>query len=191
VTRHVVGAALIALVLGLAAPAAANPVVVLSTTLGDITIELYAAEAPIAVENFLGYVRRGYYEGTLFHRVVPGFIVQGGGVTADLEEKHEGLRSPIKCESANGLLNVAGTVAMARTSAPDSATAQFFINTRDNRALDRDRAVDGVGYAVFGKVTAGMEVVRRIERAPIVVRGRYPNIPAEPVLIQSARILRP
>src|SRR5262245_11952607 len=100
VTRHVGGAALIALVLGLAA-AAANPVVVLSTTLGDITIELYAAEAPLTVENFLGYVRSGYYDGTLFHRVVPGFIVQGGGVTADLGERHEGLRSPIKCESAN------------------------------------------------------------------------------------------
>jgi peptidyl-prolyl cis-trans isomerase A (cyclophilin A) len=187
----VVAAALVALGLGLAAPAAANPVVVLSTTLGEITIELYAAEAPIAVENFLGYVRRGYYDGTLFHRVVPGFFVQGGGVTAELEEKHDGLRAPITCESANGLRNVAGTVAMARASAPDSATAQFFINTRDNRALDRDRSIDGVGYAVFGKVTAGMDVVHRIEHAPIVGRGRYPNIPAEPVLIQSARILRP
>jgi len=189
VSRAVGIAALVALGVA-AAGARPNPVVQLSTTLGDITIELYPDKAPVTVENFLAYVRAGYYDGTVFHRVVPNFIVQGGGLTPDLVER-DGLRPPIRSESDNGLHNAAGTVGMARTSAADSARSQFFINAQDNAVLDRPRALDGVGYAVFGSVTAGMDVVHRIERVKTTVRGPYANIPVEPVLLRSARIMQP
>lgn len=182
---------LAALLLGVAAAAGTRPVVVLSTTLGDITVELYPDEAPITVENFLAYVRSGYYDGTVFHRVVPRFIVQGGGLTSDLEEKRDGLRPPIRTESGNGLRNAPGTLAMARTSTPDSAAAQFFFNLRDNDLLDKPRALDGVGYAVFGRVTAGMDVLHRIEGVKTAVRGLYTHVPLEPVVVRSIRVLGP
>jgi len=182
---------LAAVLLGVAAEAGARPVVVLSTTLGDITVELYPDEAPITVENFLGYVRSGYYDGTVFHRVIPRFIVQGGGLTSDLEEKRDGLRPRIPSESGNGLRNAVGTLAMARTSSPDSAAAQFFFNLGDNDVLDKPRALDGVGYAVFGKVTAGMDVLHRIEGVKTAVQGPYTHVPLEPVVLRSIRVLEP
>ncbi len=135
-----------------AAPAAGkgNPMVVLSTSLGDIKVELYADKAPITVKNFLDYAKAGYYDGTVFHRVIPGFMIQGGGMTADMQDKREGQKPPIKNESDNGLKNDTGTLAMARTGVPDSATSQFFINVKDNHALDF--GIRGAGYAVFGEV---------------------------------------
>jgi cyclophilin family peptidyl-prolyl cis-trans isomerase len=170
-----------------AAPAGkANPMVVFTTSLGEIKIELYPDKAPITVKNFLEYVQAGYYDGTVFHRVIPGFMIQGGGMDGDLREK-AGLRGPIKNEAANGLSNTVGSVAMARTSVPDSATSQFFINTTDNAFLDRAKAADGVGYAVFGKVVGGMDVVKKIEAVKTGSRGPHQNVPADAVVIQSAK----
>lgn len=166
-----------------------KPRVVLSTALGDITIELDAAKAPVTVENFLEYVRDGYYTGTVFHRVIPGFMIQGGGLDETLTEKVEGQRAPIKNESGNGLLNKTGTVAMARTSVPDSATSQFFINVKDNGFLDRANSQDGVGYAVFGEVVEGMEVVRKIEAVKTDTRGIHRDVPVETVAISGATVV--
>jgi peptidyl-prolyl cis-trans isomerase A (cyclophilin A) len=165
-----------------------NPMVNLKTSLGDIRIELFPEKAPVTVKNFLEYVRAGYYDGTVFHRVIPGFMIQGGGMDADLKEK-VGLRAPIKNESSNGLLNAAGSVAMARTSVPDSATSQFFINTVDNDFLNREKSRDGVGYAVFGKVVAGMDVVKKIEAVKTASRGPHQNVPADSVVIVSATVV--
>jgi peptidyl-prolyl cis-trans isomerase A (cyclophilin A) len=165
---------------------AAKPRVTLSTTVGDITIELEAAKAPVTVENFLAYVRSGYYTGTTFHRVIPGFMIQGGGLDASLQDKIEGQQPPIKNESDNGLLNKTGSVAMARTSIPDSATSQFFINLKDNGFLDRANAQDGVGYAVFGHVVEGMDVVRKIEELKTETRGMHRDVPMDPVTITGA-----
>jgi cyclophilin family peptidyl-prolyl cis-trans isomerase len=165
-----------------------GPMVEITTTLGTIRLELYEKEAPITVRNFLEYVRAGYYDGTVFHRVIPNFMIQGGGLDADLRDKR-GERAPIKNESANGLKNDVGTVAMARTSAPDSATSQFFINVRANAFLDRDRAQDGVGYAVFGRVADGMDVVRAIERVKTTSKGMHDDVPTETVVIQSVRVV--
>src|SRR5215467_12119171 len=168
--RRMILGALVASALTAAAPTAVtakgNPMVVISTSKGDIKVELYPDKAPETVKNFLAYVNAGYYDGTIFHRVIPGFMVQGGGLTADMKDKREGQRAAIKNESANGLKNDVGTVAMARTSAPDSATSQFFINVNDNGFLNKDKAQDGVGYAVFGKVVDGLDVVRKIEKVP-------------------------
>ncbi|MGH7774059.1 MAG: peptidylprolyl isomerase [Candidatus Binatia bacterium] len=179
----------IALLLGLcpggAVYAQGKPMVVLATTLGDIEIELDPEKAPITVKNFIDYVKAGYYEGTIFHRVIPGFMIQGGGLTPDMRDKREGQRAPIKNESGNGLKNEVGTVAMARTPVPDSATSQFFINVKDNAFLNRDQAQDGVGYAVFGKVTKGMDVVRKIEQVKTGSKG----MPLEPVVIKSAKVV--
>jgi peptidyl-prolyl cis-trans isomerase A (cyclophilin A) len=169
---------------------AAKPRVKLSTTLGDITIELEPDKAPLTVENFLSYVRDGYYVGTVFHRVIPGFMIQGGGLDKALQEKSEGRRAPIKNESDNGLKNLTGTIAMARTSVPDSATSQFFINVKDNGFLDRSQAQDGVGYAVFGHVVDGMDVVRKIEGVKTETKGTYRDVPTEPVTITSAEVLK-
>ncbi|HWP65211.1 MAG TPA: peptidylprolyl isomerase [Candidatus Limnocylindria bacterium] len=166
-----------------------NPMVVLTTTLGDIKIELLPDKAPITVKNFLDYVQAGYYDGTVFHRVIPGFMIQGGGMDADLRDK-SGQRPPIKNESSNGLPNTAGSVAMARTSVPDSATSQFFINTVDNAFLNKDKAQDGVGYAVFGKVVEGMDVVKKIEGVKTTSKGPHQNVPVEAVVIQSAKVVR-
>jgi len=166
-----------------------NPMVLISTSLGDIKVELYADKAPGTVKNFLQYVDAGYYNNTIFHRVIPGFMIQGGGLTADMQDKHEGQRAPIKNESSNGLANEVGTLAMARTSAPDSATSQFFINTKNNDFLNKDKAQDGVGYAVFGKVVDGMDVVRKIEQVKTGTKSGHQNVPNEPVVIKSAKQL--
>jgi len=153
--------------------AEANPRVAMKTDHGTIVIELFPKEAPLSVANFLEYVDSGFYEGTIFHRVIPGFVVQGGGMTYDFTTKPT--RDPIKNESDNGLSNSYGTLSMARTPMPDSATAQFFINVKDNTALDANG--NKPGYAVFGKVILGMEVVNRILEEP---RGMYPAFPDAP-----------
>jgi peptidyl-prolyl cis-trans isomerase A (cyclophilin A) len=160
-------------------PGGKKPVVVISTSLGDITVELDAEKAPKTVANFLAYVDEGFYNDTIFHRVIKDFMVQGGGMTADGKQKPT--KAPIKNEADNGLKNNVGTLAMARTSVVDSATAQFFINTKDNDFLNHGGR--DFGYAVFGKVTSGMDVVRKIE----AVKTRAGDAPVEPVLIKSIK----
>ena len=161
--------------------------VVLSTSEGAITMELDQQKAPRTVDNFIQYVRSGHYDGTIFHRVIDNFMVQGGGMQPNMIEK--ATRAPIPLEARNGLQNLRGTVAMARTMVPDSATAQFFINVRDNPFLDAANSRDGHGYAVFGKVVAGMEVVERIKSAPTTTRGPHQNVPVTPILIRKATFL--
>ena len=164
---------------------AGPPKVVMATSHGSMTIELYADRAPETVENFLQYVDDKFYDGTIFHRVIPGFMIQGGGFEPGMREKPT--REAIKNESANGLANLRHTIAMARTSAPHSATAQFFINHVTNQALDRDRFGDGWGYCVFGKVIEGSETVDAIAK---VARGNvagHANVPMSDVLIESVR----
>jgi cyclophilin family peptidyl-prolyl cis-trans isomerase len=170
---------------------AANPQVELKTTLGAIVVELDADKAPLTVENFLQYVKNGHYDGTVFHRVIPGFMIQSGGFTADFKEKPT--RAPIRNEAGNGLRNAVGTLAMARTSDPHSASAQFFINVADNTSLNfRFPTQEGYGYAVFGKVVKGMDVVERIVK---VQTGPGPashqNVPVKPVIIEQARLIMP
>ena len=160
-----------------------KPVVVLDTSLGAITLELYPDKAPITVENFLKYVDEGFYDNLIFHRVMPGFMVQGGGMTDQMVEKSEGKHQPIKNESSNGLSNDRGTVAMARTANPNSATCQFFINHVDNPNLN----TYGGGYTVFGKVIDGIDVVDKIAKVPTTTRGPHENIPLKPVYIKSAK----
>lgn len=161
----------------------ANPQVLLKTSLGEIVIELYPAKAPKTVANFLKYVDDGYYAGTIFHRVIGNFMIQGGGMDKDLGRK-EG-RGPIPLESQNGLTNDAGTIAMARTSVPDSATSQFFINTVNNASLNHP-SPDGHGYAVFGKVVKGMDTVKKIAEVKTGRRGANGDVPLETILIESA-----
>src|SRR5262245_50643420 len=173
--------AMLAAFAGPAAAQAKNPVVVISTSLGDITVELDAAKAPLSVENFLTYVKAGHYNGTIFHRVIKGFMIQGGGMTPDMKEKPT--RPPIKNEAANGLKNERGTIVMARTSQVDSATSQFFINTGTNNTF-LDHKVRDYGYAVFGKVIDGMAVVDKIEG----VKTQPGDVPVEPVIIKSIRV---
>ncbi|MCX8085954.1 MAG: peptidylprolyl isomerase [Rhodocyclaceae bacterium] len=171
----------------LALPAwAANPQVELKTTLGVIVLELDAERAPKTVANFLRYVKDGFYDGTIFHRVIDGFMIQGGGFTPDMKEKPT--RAPIENEAKNGLRNVAGSIAMARTRDPHSASAQFFINLVDNRPLDYPSR-DGWGYAVFGKVVAGMDVVQKIGKAATGSVGYHQNVPLTPIVIESAKLL--
>lgn len=160
--------------------------VTLATSLGDVVIELNAAKAPKSVDNFLQYVKAGQYDGTVFHRVIENFMIQGGGYAADMKEKPT--RAPIPLEARNGLSNSRGTVAMARTSDPNSATAQFFINVQDNTFLDAAQAADGQGYAVFGKVIKGMDVVDRIRAVPTGNRGMHQNVPLQPVSIIKATV---
>jgi len=165
---------------------AANPRVLMKTTKGDIIIELYPDKAPITVKNFLSYVDEKFYDGTIFHRVIKGFMIQGGGLTPDLKTKPE-KNPPIKNEATNGLKNLRGTIAMARTPDIDSATCQFFINLVDNPFLDHvpnDPA--HFGYAVFGKVVQGMEVVDAIANVPTTARYNYRDVPVEPIVILSA-----
>ncbi len=162
-----------------------NPRVKLATSLGDIVIELDAAKAPKTVENFLQYVNDKHYDGTVFHRVIDGFMIQGGGFTPDMVQK--ATRTPIPLEARNGLKNDRGTIAMARTSNPNSATAQFFINVVDNANLNAP-APDGHGYAVFGKVVAGMDVVDKIRTVPTTNRGMFQNVPAAPITINKATL---
>lgn len=183
--RFVVGIASAVLALAASASALAQKVT-LTTSLGDIVVELNAAKAPKTVDNFLQYAKSGQYDGTVFHRVIDDFMIQGGGFSADLKEKPT--RAPIPLEARNGLSNVRGTVAMARTSIPDSATAQFFINLKDNTFLDAAKSPDGNGYAVFGKVVAGMEVVDRIRAVPTGNRGPHQNVPLQPVTILKTTV---
>jgi peptidyl-prolyl cis-trans isomerase A (cyclophilin A) len=164
------------------------PRVQLVTSMGNIVLELNPGRAPQTVDNFLRYVREGHYNGTIFHRVINGFMIQGGGFDANMRQKE--VREPIRLESQNGLRNLTGTVAMARTSNPHSATAQFFINVADNSGLDFPNP-DGHGYAVFGKVTEGLEVVNRIKSVAVGSQGFHQNVPREPIIIQKAVLLTP
>jgi cyclophilin family peptidyl-prolyl cis-trans isomerase len=166
-----------------------HTVVVMETSMGTIKMELFDDDAPVTVKNFLKYVDDKYYDGTIFHRVMPGFMIQAGGMTEGLKLKTS--RAPIKNESYNGLSNKRGTVAMARTSAPDSAADQFFINVADNSRLDRDRADDKVGYCVFGKVIEGMDVVDKIAAVKTANLGGHEAVPEEPIFIKSIRRATP
>jgi len=166
----------------LAAAPAANPKVLLKTTKGDITIELYPAKAPITVKNILGYVEEKFYDGLIFHRVMPGFMIQCGGLTPEMATKAG--KAPIKNESGNGLTNARGTVAMARTQDLDSATSQFYINLVDNFRLDEMK------YCSFGKVVAGMDVVDAIAKVPTGSKRGHQNVPVEPVTILSATVVK-
>ncbi len=168
-----------------AKPAAADPVVVLDTSMGVIKIELNRAKAPVSVDNFLAYVKAKHYDGTIFHRVIPGFMIQGGGMDPTMTEKPT--NPPIKNEAKNGLRNERGSIAMARTNAPDSATSQFFINVKYNSNLNYGEG-PGAGYAVFGRVVEGMEVVDRIVSVRTTRKGPHSDVPATPVVIKTARL---
>ncbi|MBL7211899.1 MAG: peptidyl-prolyl cis-trans isomerase [Desulfobacteraceae bacterium] len=184
---------LIFLILTLLAPLSAvgagskNPQVVLETSMGNIVLELFPGQATKTVDNFLGYVRWGHYDGTVFHRVIPNFMIQGGGLSSDMKEKSTGMS--IENEADNGLKNKRGTVAMARTQDPHSATAQFFINIKDNKFLDhKARTSKGWGYTVFGKVVEGMDVVDAIAKVKTGTKGSYQDVPLEPVVIVKATV---
>ncbi|HEY6510413.1 MAG TPA: peptidylprolyl isomerase [Burkholderiaceae bacterium] len=178
---------LLALLLAaLASPAALAQKVKLATTAGDILIQLEADKAPKTVANFVQYVKDDHYDGTIFHRVIENFMIQGGGMKPDMSEK--ATRAPIPLESRNGLTNVRGTVAMARTAVPDSATSQFFINVKDNAFLDQANSRDGNGYAVFGKVVEGMDVVDKIKMVPTATSGPHANVPVTPIIIRKATL---
>lgn len=159
----------------------------LTTNHGEITLELDAEKAPNTVENFLAYVDSGHYNGTVFHRVIDGFMVQGGGFTPGMKQKDVG--EPIENEAKNGLRNVNGSIAMARTSDPHSATAQFFINVGDNDFLDNDKCQDGWGYCVFGRVTDGLDVVEKIRKVKTRNSGFHQNVPVDDVVIERAERL--
>ena len=164
-----------------------NPMVIMSTSMGDIKIELYRDKAPVTVENFLGYVKDGFYDGTIFHRVIPGFMIQGGGFTTDMNQKPT--KEPIKNEADNGLKNDKGTIAMARTNVVDSATSQFFINDASNDSLNHGSR--DFGYAVFGKVVEGMDVVDRIAATRTGSVGMFQDVPQETIVIKSVKVLEP
>ena len=165
------------------------PEVKLETTLGEIVIQLDSSAAPKTVANFIEYVNGKFYNGTIFHRVIKTFMIQGGGMTPDMNEKPT--RAPIANEADNGLKNLRGTIAMARTQDPNSASAQFFINTADNAFLNfRDKSVDGWGYCVFGKVISGMNVVDSIAKVQTKSIGNYQDVPTTPVVIKAANILK-
>ena len=165
---------------------AADPQVDVKTSLGNFRVELYPDKAPKTVDNFLQYVKAGHYNGTIFHRVIPNFMVQGGGMNADMKVKST--RPPVPIESKNGLKNDVGTLAMARTSDPNSATAQFFINVKNNDFLNYP-GQDGYGYTVFGKVVDGMDTVNKIVKVPTGNRGMHQNVPATPVVIESMTVV--
>lgn len=164
---------------------AGNPQVTFETSLGTLKIELYSDKAPVTVRNFLDYVAAGHYDNTIFHRVIPNFMVQGGGFEPGMRQKST--RPPIVNESGNGLKNERGTLAMARTSDPDSASAQFFINTVNNDFLNKASARDGVGYCVFGKVIEGMDVVDKISGVATTTRSGHQNVPQTDVVVRSAK----
>ncbi len=162
--------------------------VLLETSEGNITLELNREKAPISVENFLKYVDDGFYNGTIFHRVIDGFMVQGGGFTEDMKQKET--RKPIKNEATNGLKNDKGTIAMARLPSPDSASAQFFINVKDNEFLNhKSKSPQEFGYAVFGKVSEGMDVVEKIKKVQTTNKGGMDDVPAKPIVIKKAKKL--
>ena len=183
--RHTFALSAAALLAALASPALADKVR-LVTSVGEIVLDLDRAKAPKSVENFVQYVKAGHYDGTIFHRVIPGFMVQGGGMKPDMSAKPT--RAAIPLESRNGLQNQRGTVAMARTMDPNSATAQFFINAVDNAFLDHANSRDGNGYAVFGRVVEGMDVVDKIAAVPTTSAGPQSNVPVTPVLIRKATL---
>lgn len=163
-----------------------NPVVVVKTSLGTFKAEIYSDKAPVSAKNFLQYVSDKYYDGTVWHRVIPTFMIQGGGFDKDLNKRET--RAPIANEASNGLSNTVGTLAMARTNDPNSATSQFFVNVKDNLFLDKARSGDGVGYAVFGKVTEGMDVVNKIKDVPTGMKNGMGDVPQTPVIIESIRV---
>lgn len=165
-----------------------QPIVKMCTNKGEIIIELNAQEAPVSTENFLNYVRDGFYEQTIFHRVIPNFMIQGGGFTTDMAQKKT--RAEIKNEAANGLKNIRGTLAMARTQVVDSATSQFFINLVDNAFLNHQgKTPNGYGYAVFGRVKEGMEIVDEIAKVVTGNHGHHQDVPQEPVVIEAVSII--
>lgn len=167
-----------------AAPASKNPVVVLKTSMGTITLQLDPTHAPLSTANFLQYVDQKFYDGTIFHRIIPGFMAQGGGFTPDMTEKTTS--APIHNESTNGLKNLRGTISMARTADSDSATSQFFLSFVDNPALDPPG--DGSpGYAVFGKIIGGLDVLDKMAKVPTTTKGEYENVPVQNVVLISAR----
>ncbi len=173
----------------LAQAPAANPKVLLKTSLGDITMELYPDKAPVTVKNILDYVETGFYDGLIFHRVIPNFMIQCGGLTAEMSAKSG--NPPIKNEAGNGLKNVRGSLAMARTNVVDSATSQFFINLKDNAFLNFKSATpEGFGYCVFGKVVAGMDVVDAIAKVRTTSKRGHGDVPVEPITILSAAVVK-
>ena len=176
------------LLLSASISAFAAPSVEFQTNQGNFTVELYPEKAPKTVANFLQYVKDGFYENSIFHRVINHFMIQGGGFERDLSEKNT--RAPISNEAGNGLLNQTGTIAMARTADPDSATAQFFVNLFDNQFLDYvGPEPDQIGYCVFGKVTSGMDVIQKLGLTQTNTVGRYSDVPVKPIIIKSAKLL--
>jgi cyclophilin family peptidyl-prolyl cis-trans isomerase len=163
-----------------------NPIVIMDTSMGKIEIELYRDKSPITVNNFLNYVEKKFYDGTIFHRVIESFMIQGGGFEPGMREK--ATQAPIKNESSNGVSNKRGTLAMARRNEPDSATSQFFINVVDNERLDKAKYPDGVGYCAFGKVIKGMDVVDKIRKVKTTRKFPHADVPAEDVIIKSVRL---
>jgi cyclophilin family peptidyl-prolyl cis-trans isomerase len=163
-----------------------NPVVIMDTSMGRIEIELYGDKAPLTVKNFLSYVDKKSYDGTIFHRVIATFMIQGGGFEPGMKEK--ATQAPIKNESTNGVANKRGTIAMARTSDPNSATSQFFINVEDNEGLDKAKSRDGVGYCVFGKVIKGLDTVDKIRKVKTTRKFGHDDVPVEDVIIKSVRL---
>ncbi len=167
----------------------ANPRVLIETSKGNITVELFRGNAPLSVDNFLKHVNSGFYDGTIFHRVIPGFMIQGGGMLPDMTEKPRG--TPIQNEADNGLKNLRGTLAMARTGEPHSATSQFFINVNDNYPLNhRGKSIEGWGYAVFGQVVDGMEVADAIVAVPRGNYGPHGDVPLEPVVMKKVTVIK-
>jgi len=164
-----------------------NPKVLMKTTKGDITIELYPDKAPLSVENFLSYVEEKFYDGTIFHRVIKGFMIQGGGLSVDFQEKSA--KAPIQNEAKNGLKNKRGTLAMARMPEPHTASSQFFINHANNSFLDYGQAADGWGYCVFGKVIEGMDVVDAIANSPTMTKNGMGDVPRETIQILSITLI--
>jgi peptidyl-prolyl cis-trans isomerase A (cyclophilin A) len=187
VTRRAACALLLCAAAAGGAWAADAPRVKFATTAGDFVVELNPEKAPRTVDNFLQYVKDKHYDGTIFHRVIDNFMVQGGGFAPDMQQKP--VRAPIPLEAGNGLKNEVGTIAMARTSDPASATAQFFVNVRDNAMLDAPNP-DGHGYAVFGKVVSGMDTINKIRASPTGVKGPFRDVPVTPVVINSATLVK-
>lgn len=172
---------------GILAARAENPRVMLETSLGDIEVELFEKEAPITVENFLKYVKKGHYNGTIFHRIIQDFVVQGGGLEENMKERET--EAPIVNEASNGLKNDKMTLSMARTRDPDSATSQFYINLKYNRGLDQKYCADGYGYCVFGKVVKGEDIVEKMAKVKTITLGRNEDVPAQPIKLIKATIL--
>jgi cyclophilin family peptidyl-prolyl cis-trans isomerase len=162
-----------------------NPVLKFQTSLGDFTVELHTADAPVTCQNFLDYVEAGHFDGTIFHRVIPNFVIQGGGFTPDMDQKKT--RAPIKNEASNGLKNQRGTLSMARTNDPNSATSQFFVNLKDNDFLNPGRG--NAGYAVFAHVAAGMDVVDKIAAVATGTRGHHEDVPVDPVVVTAVTVV--